>query len=169
MRCRTQSGLTFVELLIGAFILLVGIAAMFGAFASQTSLNEHTRNHTWAMEDASRVMERLRQQNTGAGCLAPSVTPPAGFASWDAWLASPAAIGGGGKSVQPTPATNELIVVSSSGSDPLNVTVAVCWISRTRVIGECTWNGPVLTPNDADGNGTITSPTMLSTMLSCRR
>ena len=166
---RTQRGLTFVELLIGAFILLVGITAMFGAFASQTSLNEHTRNYAWATQDANRVMEQLRQQNTGAGCATPSVAWPAGFASWDAWLADTGANGGGGKSVQPNPAANELIILSSSGADPITVTAAVCWRSRTHVVGECTWNGAALSPNDANGNGIIESPTMLSTVLSCRR
>lgn len=169
MRLRTASGLTLVELLIGGLILFVGIAAMFGAFVGQTTLNEHARNHAWAIHDANRVMERLRQQNTGAGCAIPSVAAPAGFASWNAWLTDTGAAGGGGKSVQPTPNTNELIVISSSGVDPIQVTVAVCWRSRARVIGECAWNGVALTPNDADGNGIITSPTMLSTLLTCRQ
>ena len=169
MSLRAQTGLTFVELLVGAFILLVGIGAMFAAFLGQTNLNEHSRNHSWALHDAGRVMERLRQQNTGAGCAAPSVAAPGGFASWDAWLADTGANGGGGKTVQPTPATNELIVLSPSGVDPITVTVAVCWRSRGRVIGECLWNGAALVPNDADANGTFTSPTMLSTRLTCRQ
>jgi hypothetical protein len=58
---------------------------------------------------------------------------------------------------------------SSSGADPISLTVAVCWRHRGRVLGECQWVGGALTTNDADGNGIITSPAALSTLLTCRR
>jgi hypothetical protein len=92
------------------------------------------------------------------------VTPPAGFAGWDAWLADPSAAGGGGKSIQPNPAANELVVVSTQGVVPLTVVVAVCWRHRERVIGECTWNGAALAANP----GVTESPAMLSTVMMCR-
>lgn len=161
-------GLTLVELLVGAAILALAIVTLVDVFVRNLALTEHARNLAWAMNDATRVMERVRQQNSGAACTTPTLTPPTGFASWDAWLGAPA--GGGGKSVQPNPATEELVVPpSTSGTDPIQVTVAVCWRHRGRTLGECQWVGGALTPSDADGNGIITSPATLSTLLTCRR
>jgi type II secretory pathway pseudopilin PulG len=168
MRGRAE-GFTFVELMFGAVVLAVAIVGLLGAFLGQTTLNEHARNLAWALNDAGRILERMRQLNTGASCAVPTLAPPAGFASWDAWLASPAASGGGGKSVQPNAAVNERVAVSSGGVDPLQVTVAVCWRHRGRTLGECAWDGTQLTPADLDGDGLITSPAMLSTLISCRR
>jgi type II secretory pathway pseudopilin PulG len=168
--CR-QIGLTLVEILIGAVILSVAITALLGAFVSQITLNEHARNLTWAVNDASRMMEQIRRQNSGGACAAPSVNPPAGFGSWDAWLTDTTVNGGGGKSIQPNPAVNELMVVTSQGVLPLTVTVAVCWRHRNRTLGECTWNGAVLVPNPGAGGDLLVteSPAMLSTLMACRR
>ena len=160
-----------MELVVGVAFMLIAIAAMLGAFWTQMTLNEHARNRTWASNDASRVMERVRQQNTGAACVAPSLAAPAGFATWDAWLADTTVNGGGGKSVQPDPGVNELVVVTPQGSDPVTITVAICWRNRSRTLGECTWNGAALSADPgAGGNPAITeSPVMLSTLVTCRR
>jgi type II secretory pathway pseudopilin PulG len=162
--------MTLVELMVGATLLAVAIVSLLGAFLGQVAMNDHSRNLLWALNDAARVMEQLRRQNTGASCLSPTTTPPVGFASWDAWLADTGAGGGGGKSVQPTPAVNELVVVTASGVNPVTMTVAVCWRHRGRVLGECTWNGASLAANPgAGGNPAVTeSPAMVSTVLACR-
>lgn len=157
------------ELIIGVAVLATAITSLLAAFFGQITLTEHSRNFSFAVNDATRVLERLRQQNSGAACAAPSPAAPGGFASWDAWLADATANGGGGKSVQPNPLTNELVVTTSTGADPLQVTVAVCWRQRGRTLGECTWNGAQLTAVDLDGSGVITSPAMLSTLITCRR
>ena len=202
---RRGSGFMLPELLICVAMLAIAIAALMGAFLGQIMLNEHARNLTWAIHDANRVMERLRQANTGAACTAPSAVAPVGFANWDAWLAAD----GAGKSIQPLPNTNELIVVTcqdqdggalagdycgtagtpqvsanewkSQGAtttfDPIRVTVTVCWRHRTRVIGECAWNGAVLSADDSVAvpgeltnlNGVIESPATLVTLMTCRR
>jgi len=192
---RRDVGMTLVELMLAAALLAVGITALLGAFLGQLTLNEHARNLTWGMNDASRVMERLRQLNSGcaAGTL-PSAVSTVG-ASWDAWLADTSANGGGGKSVQNV---NELVVVTcrdlnggalqsdycatnQTGSgewhtkpvantslDPINVSVAVCWRHRERVIGECSWINGTLSASDADGDGVVESPAMLTTLMTCR-
>lgn len=167
---RLLAGLTLVELMLGAGLLTIAMTGLLQAFMSQTSLSEHSRYLSWAVADAGRVMDRIRLQNTGGGCATPSLTAPAGFASWDAWLASTAVTGGGGKSIQPDPAVNELIVPSASGSDPVQVTIAVCWRSRNRTLGECTWNGAALAANPtAGGDPAVTeSPAMLATLVGCR-
>ena len=169
-------GLTLIELLIASTIFLVAIISSIAAVLYQTRLDEHARHLSRAIADAARVMERLRQQNSpGGGCTGlPAWAPPTGFGSWDAWLATPlAAGGGGGKSVEPDPAANELVVFNPpSGTDPLHVTVAVCWRHQGRIVGECVPNGagmsasPTLNPR---GDSTLTeSPAMLTTSITCR-
>jgi len=159
--------------MIGVTILVIGIVAMLGAVVSQVTLNEQARNLSWALNDAQRVMERIRQQNSGSGCTTPSTAAPSGFTSWDAWLADTSASGGGGKSIQPTPTTNELIVLTTSGTDPLTITVAVCWRHRNRVLGECRWTGSALIADEslvvANDTSAIDSPAMLSTLMTCRK
>lgn len=165
---RCAHGVTLAEFLMGAVILAIAIGALLGAFVGQLTVSEHARNLTWATNDAARVMEQLREQNSGSGCSTPSVAAPTGFASWDAWLLDTTTSGGGGESIG---GPNELVVVTPVGTDPLQVTVAVCWRHRKRTIGECTWNGTVLSPNPgAGGNPAVTeSPAMLSTLMTCRK
>lgn len=168
---RSVRGLTLVEVLIGAVILVIALTGLCQAWLSQLTLNEHARYLSWAVNDADRVMERIHQQNANAACSVPTVAPPGGFASWDAWLADTTVSGGGGKSIQTNLAANELVVLSTSGTDPIQVSVAVCWRHRGRTLGECAWNGAALSPNPGvGGNPAITeSPGMLSTLIGCRR
>ena len=199
MRHNSSAGfISLVEVCLGALILAIVAAAVFGTYVGQMTLNEHARNLWLTMQDANRVIERIRQQNVG--CATPSVTPP-GQTSWDAWLQAQ----NPGKSVvSATPNTDELIVVTCShrdgpasgkcgdanqvgtgewaagkqggvttNFDPLRVTVAVCWGQRGRVIGECTRNGAALTADDTvavtpDTADVIDSPTMLTTLVTCR-
>ncbi|MBI3331241.1 MAG: hypothetical protein HYZ96_03920 [Candidatus Omnitrophica bacterium] len=162
-----RSGLTLVELLVGAAVLAVAIAALLGAFLGQLTLNEHARRMSWAANDASRVMEQLRRQNSGGACTIPSANAPGGFGSWDAWLADTTANGGGGKSIQPV--ADELVVVTPVGNNPLTVTVAVCWRHRSRILGECTGAGALAPNPGAGGDPLVTeSPAMLATLLTCR-
>ena len=104
--------------------------------------------------------------------MAPSANPPAGFEAigWDGWLADTTVNGGGGKSLQPDPANNELLVVSSGAGDPLPVTVSVCWRHLGRVIGECQAVGAGLGADPAAGGDVtiVESPVMLSTRMTCR-
>ena len=163
-----RAGIFLAELIVGALILGVAIMALLGAFAGQATVNEHTRNLFWAANDARRVMEGLRRLNTGAACTQPPTASPVGFADWDAWLADTTVNGGGGKTLQFDPATEERVIVTTTpGADPMPVTVAVCWRHRRRILGECA--GTPLVPNDANGDGIISSPAMLSTFMTCRK
>ena len=191
----TQVGLTLVEMLIAGVVFVVGLLTFFEAQFSAVPLREHARNLSWATNDATRVVEQLRDQNSGAGCAVPDARPLGG-GTWDAWLGA----AGGGKSIQP--AANERIMVTCqeegdqdgdgilweycgtgqitngvngewasvgiATSYPLvRLTVAVCWRNRGRVIGECQWNGAQLVAND-NGDRVLTSPGMSSTVLACR-
>lgn len=184
MKRNSIRGFTLAEVLLGGMALSVAIAAILGAYLGQLTLNEHARNLSVAIQDANRVIERIRQQNTpcAAPATAPSADAPAGFATWDAWLAADAAAGGGGgKSIQPAPNVNELVVLTAQdrdggtlqlGENPIRVTAAVCWRHRNRTIGECTWNATnlvadenVAMPSDTTA---IDSPAMLTTLVTCR-
>jgi hypothetical protein len=156
--------MTLIELLIGSAVVAAAAMAHITAMTHQTILLEHARNVTWATIDASRVLERLRLQNAGGVCL--GVTPPTGFADWDAWLQAAVGAGGGGKIIQPDPTNNERVVVNPPvGVDPLEVTVAVCWRHRGRLIGTCVPNGAALA-DDPDGN--TSSPVLLTSQITCR-
>jgi hypothetical protein len=170
--------------------LTVVASALLGAYVGQVTLNEHGRNLSLAIQDANRIIEQIRQENTG--CPSPEAIP-AGATSWDVWLEAQAP----GKSLAiPNPNVEELIVVTCSHSDgpaaglcgngnqvgtgewtslagntsrdPLRITVAVCWRHRGRTIGECAWDGANLSANDANGSGVIDSPAMLTTLVTCR-
>lgn len=166
---RHRAGVTLVETLCGASLFVMTIVALLSAFFSQTDMNEHARNRSWAALDVMRILERLQFQNSEGLCTAVNVAPPAGYASWDAWLGDAGPAGGGGKNVPPNSSTSELVVVNPPlGTDPVEVTVTVCWRHRRRVIGECIWDGAQLVANDANGDGVITSPVSYSTMVTCR-
>ena len=167
-----------MEFLIAAMVFTVSIVALLGAYVSQSALNEHARNLSWAMTDASRVMEEIRRRNSNpcAGGAVPVATSPLGGVNpgpgWDDWLLG----AGGGKSLEQATAparSQEYVVVSGiEGDDPMQITVAVCWRERARIVGECEWNGAVLNPSQGSNgflnDGIIQSQVMLTTRMTCR-
>ena len=116
---RRTAGFTLIEMMMGASIIAVVVVALMGAFLGQSYLNAHARNLTAAMNDATRVMEEIRRQNTGASCAGgiPSARPPqtpAAYTSWNLWLNAPAQ----GKSIQqPNQNQFELIAVTCQEVD----------------------------------------------------
>ncbi len=160
---KSQEGFTLIEVLLGVLIVLVAVVAILGAYRGQVALSEHARNLSLAINDANRVIERIRQQNNN--CINPSSIPPqlpTAFTSWDAWLSDPS----NGKNMHPT--TNELVVMTcqrangaalcprtqigssewnvatspatGTPENPMRITVAICWRHRGRTFGECLWN-----------------------------
>ena len=168
-----------MEFLIAAMLFTVSIVALLGAYVSQSALNEHARDLSWAMTDANRVMEEIRLRNSnpcvGVGAV-PVATSPLGGVNpgpgWDDWLRG----AGGGKSLEQAAAparSQEYVVVSGiEGTDPMQITVAVCWREHARIVGECAWNGAVLSPsqgsNGFPNDGIIQSQVMLMTRMTCR-
>jgi prepilin-type N-terminal cleavage/methylation domain-containing protein len=105
---RRFRGFTLVEIMLGAAIISIALVALLGAFFGQAYLNEHARHLTAAMNDATRIMELIRQQNEGTSCTTPSARPPSGE-SWDTWLNGQSP----GKSVDiPDRNTYEVVVVT---------------------------------------------------------
>lgn len=154
-------GFTLVEVILAGMVLVIAISAIMGAYISQVTLNEHARNLSLAMNDATRVMEQIRQQNSPCAGALPTANTAGG---WDAWLQA------AGKSVSPTaPQLERVTVTTGAVANPLEVTVAVCWRHRNRTIGECQWTGAVFTDTEVgDGDGTVESPAMLTTLVTCR-
>ena len=134
------------ELLICVAMLAIAIAALMGAFLGQLMLNEHARNLTWAIHDANRVMERLRQANTNCQTPSAAVLPvsASNFTSWNAWLASTAADGGGGKSIQPfsgaAPDATERVVVTCQDQDGGTASTDFCGKGAPAQVGTGEWN-----------------------------
>ena len=104
-RMRQCRGFTLIELMLGASILAIAIVALMGAFFGQSYLNENARNMTSAMNDATRIMEQIRQQNTNdrepcktqklPTALAVDATGTRVAVNWNSWLETST----GGKSV----------------------------------------------------------------------
>lgn len=182
---QASAGFTLIEFLLGGLVLAIAITAILGAYIGQVTLNEHARNLSLAIQDANRVIEQMRQ-DTSSGCTSPPtlVAPAPGGAGagltngWNAWINA-------SKSLQPDPTNNELVVVTCQASaggnaldcdtpltDPVRVTVAVCWRHRNRIIGECTALGAALQPNPGAAGGAdaqvTESPAMLTTLVTCR-
>lgn len=160
-------GLTLVEVLIAitiflgtGLVLVVCVTRMFAAVRYAGDL-------TLAMGDVSRVVESVRDQNSGPHCTSPTLEPPAEFTDWDTWLSDAAT--GGGKNLPTDQGVQELVVLSSGEGNPLPLTVAVCWRRPPQVIGECRWDGIQLLPEDRNGDGVIMSPAMVSGSITCRR
>lgn len=103
---RRAGGFTLIETMIGLAIMSVVIVALMGSLAGQSYLNANARNLTAAMNDATRIMEQIRQQNIG--CTTPSARPPS-TESWNEWLSAQSP----GKSInQPRRNEYELIAVT---------------------------------------------------------
>ena len=110
---------------MGTSILVIVVVALVGGLVGQSFLNTNARNLTAAMNDATRVMEQIRQQNSldrepcksnGIPTLVPvdaSGNPVA--TSWNAWLDTQ------GKSIRRQDATStnllELVAVTCQDED----------------------------------------------------
>lgn len=198
--------MTLVELLIAISVLTIAVAAIFVAQLGQVALSDHARNLSVAIGDANRVLEEIRRQNAKCGSPSAAPPPSATRPSWDDWLADTGASGGGGKNLPPSlnervivtcrsqdntafcvksqvgnPSSSEwhyaLSPLSGAPSDPMRVTVAVCWSDRGRIFGECKWsagNAPPLVPDDnlaypggSDTPNVIDSLAMSTTLVTC--
>lgn len=168
---KTSRGFTLLEVLLAGMVLMVAIVAILGGYVGQMTLNEHARNLSLAINDANRVIEQIRQQNTPCVGTTPAVTAPTSTAgctgdpldlidNWDERLTRCL----GGKGISNDPTQERLIESLNSATDPATVTIAVCWLHRGRVIGECN-NALAWADN---GDGIPQSPAALTTLVTCR-
>jgi len=83
--------------MLGTSIMVIVLVALLGSFFGQSTLNQNARNMMASMNDATRVMEEIRRQNTtsldGSSCKQsniPSVRPPlvntTQYENWNDWF-----------------------------------------------------------------------------------
>jgi type II secretory pathway pseudopilin PulG len=134
--------------MLGTSIFAVAIVAVMGAFFGQSFLSAMARNINLAMNDATRVMEQIRQQNSGAGCTTPSAKPPGNFATWNAWLnaQNPAKSIRQGRVDAPSSQDNqfELIAVTCQDQDGGALTTDYC---NPNQMGQEWKSGPAANPD----------------------
>ena len=144
-----------VELLLSVALLTVAMVALVGGYLGQQTLNEHARNLTLAVQDAERVIEQLRDNNSR--CTTPTARPPGVLASWDAWMSAtpqPKTLpdgrvvpdlttGGGPKSFANNPEANERIAVTCQDQDGGALPADHCGQGAPNVqVGAGEWSAP---------------------------
>ena len=105
---------TLPELLLTAAILAYSLSVILVTYTKTIVLNESSRNLTTAVSHADTVMENIR--NTTFGSIAANI-------SGGTWNWNSAAITANGLTALKT----EAIAVTSTGSNPLDVTVTITW------------------------------------------
>ncbi len=109
-----KKSLTLIEVLIAAAILTMVLVGTILAFTRCIMLNEHNRNLTIATMHAQYVMEDIK--NTNFNLILDSIN------NGD-WNWGDAEIGAVGLS----PLSNEIITITVSGTDLLDITINVSW------------------------------------------
>jgi prepilin-type N-terminal cleavage/methylation domain-containing protein len=126
MRLRPAIGFTLPELLMTAAILSYSLSVVLATYTNSIALNETSRNLTTAVSHGQVILENIR--NATFSGVATSI-------SGGTWNWNTATVTSNGL----TALNGESIAVSSSGTNPLDITVTVSWNdlnnrSRTRVL-----------------------------------
>ncbi len=165
-----SSGLTLVEVLIGAVILLVTMLAIAAALSQHLRLVEINRERTMALNAAQGLLEAELNRD-----FAQLISPPAsgGYGVVDGGTVSqplPLAAGSFLPNL-PFTAKGQVRVQDVDGQPNavrvVEVRVVVCWRSQGRVIGEDVNLNGVLDAGEDQGtaNGLIDSPAVVATRL----
>lgn len=112
---RTQKAFTLVELLVVVAILAYSLSAILATFSNTVALNEMSRNLTTATTHAEYILENIRSTSVFSN-IATNISS----GTWN-WSASTVSTNG------LNALNNESITTTSSGSNPLTVTVTVSW------------------------------------------
>ena len=194
---RGTGGFSLVEVLLSVAIFVIVVVALLAAFLGYSYLNANAKAMQLAMNDATRIMEQIRTQNTSCVAPYPSIKPP-GFESWEAWLnaqSSGKSLGYPYEFVTVTCQDQTSTVYCGPNQmgqnewhrpgpdvilDPLRVTVSIGYV--VRVFGGGTASGPEFTYTsalimgglyiyygpDQNNNRIIESNAMLTTSVTCR-
>ncbi len=109
-----KSGFTLPELLLSAAILAYCLSLILTTFNHSIALNDASRNLTTAVSHAEFVLEDMR--GTSFGSIATDISD--GHWNWNAATVTSKGL---------TALNSESISASSSGSNPVDITVTVNW------------------------------------------
>lgn len=150
-RYKSNSGLTLLELMIATAILVVAIAGLLATFTGLFSLNENTRKLTLAATACQDKMEEIRNSSFATLYTTYNNTSfePAGFIASDA---------------------EGTVYIDNTDPDLLEVAVSVSWRGRSnKIIGEdANLNGALDTGEDVNGDGRLSSPAEIVTLIGSR-
>ncbi len=115
-----------VEMLMTAAILGYALSVVLAGYVNNVALDEASRNLSSAVSHAEFVLEDIR--NTSFGSVASNIT--SGNWNWNTSTVTTKGL---------TALNNESIAATSSGTNPLDITVTVTWNdvhgrSRSRVM-----------------------------------
>jgi type II secretory pathway pseudopilin PulG len=111
---RKTKAFTLVELLLVAAILSYALSAILATFTNTLAFNEMSRNLTTATTHAEHILENVR--NTTFSNVSTNIS--SGTWNWNATTITSNGL---------TALNSESISTSSSGTNPLTVTVTVSW------------------------------------------
>ncbi len=109
-----ESGFTMPEMLLTAAILGYALSAVLAAYIGNMALNEASRNLSSAVSHAEFVLEDIR--NTSFSSVAGNIT--SGNWNWNTSTVTTKGL---------TALNSEAIATTSSGTNPLDITVTVTW------------------------------------------
>lgn len=110
-----RKGFTLPEVMVALMVFAIAVLSLMGVYLTVSQLAESSRNLAQAMADARVVLEGIRETSTG-GLAGVTGT------NWTSWAVT--------KNLNVL--NNESVTVTSSGADPLVVTVQVSWQERGR-------------------------------------
>ncbi len=110
---RKKAAFTLMELMIAAAVLATACAGLLALYTVCFNLAEGSRSLTTAMHDAAKLTEGIRASNFSNIATI----------NWTAWMSSE-----GGFDSLP----DEVISVSFTGSNPIQVDITVSWSDKGR-------------------------------------
>ena len=121
-----RSGFTMPEMLLTAAILGYALSVVLAGYVNNVALDEASRNLSSAVSHAEFVLEDIR--NTSFSSVAGNIT--SGNWNWNTSTVTTQGL---------TALNSESIAATSSGTNPLDITVTVTWNdlhgrSRSRVL-----------------------------------
>lgn len=115
MILKTNKGFTLVEVLVAAFILVVGILGALLFFASAMTSTESAGDITAATSHGEYVLEEMKTRTSLANIV---------NTSWSAWAT--------GENLCTLPAESVTVAITNSQANPLDIRLDVNWTRKAR-------------------------------------